>query len=464
MGRSRVPCVGVAMLAFAILLTSTPGSAAPRKPTDNKLKFPIDMPLPPKPKAKKPPQPSGGFGVDEAEVRNATPEQAGAVDQIIDVLGLGYNSFKREQQSNCVDGFINGPRPSTFKTSYHLSLIKSSAQLQEEMKADASASADMFGWSAKASAAYSSQHSSDTNTEYLLLKVRSVATPNITLHRPKLVVELKDQSPAALQQFFNDCGDEYVRAVDFGGEFVALWRYKSDKVEDRNAFEAAFSVSGPSVSVDVDYAQKMQSFKSHMSLALDFDNVGGSGAPTDNSVDAIIKYSLEFPRSLNASNIAYVGFETEPYSKLRVRSGDYQAQRQKVDAARDSLVKRRSYLAFLSDVAKQDFQYGVGDVNAPIRAEIGREIRDTESRIAACAKAPWEPNPCNFPPQLLSFRDDKRVMMPLPSTLDPKSTGRAQWRTSGINRHFKVVGRICFSGDRCASRMEYQTMPRHLWK
>src|SRR6185312_11030959 len=205
LGRSRVPCVGAAMLAFAIMLLSMPSSAAPRNPVDNKLKLPIDMPLPPKPKAKKLPQPSGGFGVDEAEVRHATPEQAGAVDQIIDVLGLGYNSLKRKQQSNCVDGFINGPRPSTYKTSYHLSLIKSSAQLQEEMSADASASDDILGWSAKASAAYSSQHSSDTNTEYLLLKVKSVATPNITLHRPKLAVELKDQSPAALQQFFTDC-------------------------------------------------------------------------------------------------------------------------------------------------------------------------------------------------------------------------------------------------------------------
>src|SRR5437868_3721243 len=121
-----------AIVATGYLASAAPSIAAPKqKPAvDNHLKFPLDMPMPKKAKAE----------IDSIDFDHATDEQRAALDQIIDVLGQGYNSLLREQTGDCVDGVINGSSPSSFQTEYHLSLIKSADQLKEEVAAEASVS------------------------------------------------------------------------------------------------------------------------------------------------------------------------------------------------------------------------------------------------------------------------------------------------------------------------------------
>src|SRR3954471_22736040 len=137
-----------ALVATGYLASSAPSIGAPKpKPAvDNQLKFPLDMP--------RPARNNSAAEINSAEFGNATDEQRAALDQITDVLGQGYNSLLRQQTGDCVDGIINGSAPSSFQTSYHLSLVKSAEQLKEEMSAEASASGSFAGWSAKASAKY----------------------------------------------------------------------------------------------------------------------------------------------------------------------------------------------------------------------------------------------------------------------------------------------------------------------
>src|SRR5436309_2246909 len=148
-----------AIVATGYLAAAVPSIAAPKQNpvVDNNLQFPLDMPLVKKAKAK--PNP-GGVKKFNAGIGIGTDEQRAALDQIIDVLGQGYNSLLRDKTGDCVDGIVNGASPSSFETEYHLSLIKSADQLKEEVAAEASASASMMGWSATATAKYSADHSS----------------------------------------------------------------------------------------------------------------------------------------------------------------------------------------------------------------------------------------------------------------------------------------------------------------
>jgi hypothetical protein len=422
-----------AIVATGYLAAAVPSIAAPKpKPAvDNKLKFPLDMPLPKKAKAE----------INSIDFGRATDEQRDALDQITEVLGQGYNSLSREPTGDCVDGVINGSSPSSFQTEYHLSLIKSADQLKEEVAAEASASASLMGWSAKATAKYSADHSSNANTEFLLVKVKAVASPNVTVHKPKANTRPKDDTPAAYAQFLKECGDQYIRAVDMGGEFVALFKYQSQNDEDRKAFEATFSAGGPSVSVDASYAQKMQAFKSRMQLAGDYERVGGEGVPADTTIDAVLKYSLEFQKTLSAKNMVLIGYQTEDYSKIRLDAGDYRDQRKKAHALREARVKRGNYLEFLAAVQKENLKYGVGDIHAAVRAQITDEYRKSQAFLDNCARDPA--TQCNIPENLQTFTDNGQVQAPTVTSL-PIDGGRISGTTDQPNRSLKIIGRICY--------------------
>jgi hypothetical protein len=429
-----------AIVATGYLAAAVPSIAEPKQNpvVDNHLQFPLDMPLVKKTKAK--PKP-GGVKAFNAGFGHGTDEQRAALDQIVDVLGQGYNSLLREQTGDCVDGIVNGASPSSFATDYHLSLIKSADQLKEEMTAEASASASMMGWSATATAKYSADHSSDASTEFLLVKVKAVASPNVTLHTPKANMLPKDDSPAARGEFFKQCGDQYIKAADMGGAFVALFKYQSENDEDRKAFEATFSASGPSVSVDASYTQKMQAFKSRMQLAGDYNRVGGEGVPADTSIDAVMKYAFEYQKTLTGKNMVLIGYETEDYSKIRVAAGDFHEQRKKVDALRDALIKRRNLATYLGGVQQRLLPFAIGDVHADMRKKLDGEIAQAEDYKVRCGNSPI--GDCNIPANLLTFTLHESSFEPVIRDLSALGDS-VNLVTNDAGRRLKITGRVCW--------------------
>jgi len=148
---------------------------------------------------------------------------------------------------------------------------------------------------------------------------------------------------AAQTKFFQSCGDSYVSGAQIGGEFVALLTYTAKDETDKSSFEAAFSASGMGFSADADFSKKASAFRSQMGLAMESTQVGGSGGPTANTVDAIMAYSLIFNAGLKPDNAALIEFQTDKYSNLGINAADYDDLKEQVDNARRAREAKRVY-------------------------------------------------------------------------------------------------------------------------
>ena len=431
MAYSRLLLSGAAIALMAV----SPALAA----ENNGLKYPIETPLVKKHDPAKKRGPAGW-----ADIHGGTPEQEGALDEIRDVLGQGYNSISHEQLNDCVTGWISAEAPPAFSPTYYLNLIKTSEQLKDEMSAEASVSGSIAGWTAKASAKYESEHASNSNYEFVLVKVKSVSTRKILLHQPKATTTPTDESPAALQKFFQSCGDRYISGAEMGGEFVALMTFTVKDDSDKSSFEAAFSASGPSVSVDASFSTKASAVRSHMSLAMESTQIGGSGGPTANTVDAIMDYSLKFNSTLTAENAALIGIETSKYSKLNLTVDDYDDATEQADNLRAAQIKRDQYIRLIGDQAPILTRYGIGDVHAADRQRLQNEFAQGKSTLANCAKAPWS---CKIPAALSQFAQPpvNEIM-----TGDVGVYGGLNiWNVDEPGRHVAISGNYCFGGDVC---------------
>lgn len=423
--------------AAAALLATTPALAA----QDNGLHFPLNQPLEKKPNPTKPRGPHANW----ADIHGGTDEQQAALDEIRDVLGQGYNSISRTQVNDCVTGWINGEAPTAFSPTYYLNLIKSSEQLKDEMSMEASVSGTIAGWTAKASAKYESEHTSNSSEEFLLVKVKSVSTRKILLHQPKATTTPADESPAAKLKFFQSCGDQYTSGAEMGGEFVALLTYTVKDESDRSAFEAAFSASGAGFSADADFAKKASAFRSQMGLAMEAKQVGGSGGPSANTVDAIMAYSLQFNGTLNPQNAALIGLLHEKYSKLSVDAGDYEAVIDQADQLRDAQTQRAQYLEIINQQKPVLTTYGIGDVHAADRQRLENEFAQGKAMLASCAK---DPSSCRIPSSLTQFvAPAVNPIMVTDLGVFGKLIG---WNVDEAGRHVAISGNYCFGGEYCA--------------
>ncbi|MGF6307866.1 hypothetical protein ABIB82_001903 [Bradyrhizobium sp. i1.8.4] len=413
------------------------------------LKFPIEAPL------EKPHNPATKRGpAGWANLPDGATDQDGSLDEIRDVLGQGYNSLSRQKVSDCVTGWISAQAPTGFSPTYYLNLIKSSEQLKDEMSAEASVSGSIAGWTAKASAKYTSEHESNSNHEFLLVKVKSVSSRKILLHQAKVTTPvataLADEtlSPEAVKaaqaKFFQGCGDSYVSGAEIGGEFVALLTYTAKDETDKSSFEAAFSASGMGFSADADFSKKASAFRSQMGLAMESTQVGGSGGPTANTVDAIMEYSLKFNSTLKPDNAALIGFQTDKYSKLGITTADYDDLKAQVDSLRTAQGQRDQYIHLIDGRQPTLTHYGIGDVHSADRQRLASEFDQGNALLATCAKTPAS---CRIPTSLSQF------VAPAVYDVLTNDVGvfgnQAGWNVDHPKRHLAVSGIYCFGGDSC---------------
>lgn len=441
MPTSRLLLAGAAIALIA---------ASPVSPTRaTSLKFPIEAPLEkPSPQPAKKRGPAGWANLPDG----ATDD--GSLDEIRDVLGQGYNSLSRQRVRDCVTGWISAQAPTGFAATYYLNLVKSSEQLKDEMSAEASVSGSIGAWTAKASAKYTSEHESNSNHEFLLVKVKSVSSRKILLHQAKVTSPLatavadESASPEALKaaqaKFFEGCGDSYVSGAEIGGEFVALLTYTAKDETDKSSFEAAFSASGMGFSADADFSKKASAFRSQMGLAMESTQVGGTGGPTANTVDAIMEYSLKFNSTMKPDNAALIGLQTDKYSKLGLTTADYDDLKTQVDNLRAAQELRNQYIHLIDDRQPTLTHYGLGDVHGADRQRLAGELDQGKAVLATCAKTPTS---CNVPPSLAQFVAPAVYDV---LTNDVGVFGNvAGWNVDHPKRHLAVSGTYCYGGPSC---------------
>jgi hypothetical protein len=196
--------------------------------------------------------------------------------------------------------------------------------------------------------------------------------------------------------------------------------------------------------VDASYTQKMQAFKSRMQLAGDYKRVGGEGAPADTSIDAVMKYSLEFQKTLTGKNMVLIGYEPEDYSKIRVAAGDFHEQRKKVDALRDALIKRRNLMTYLGGVEQILLPFAIGDVHADMRKKLDGEIAQAEDYLDRCGNSPISlAGECNIPANLLTFTLQESSFEPVIRDLSAFGDS-VNLVTVDAGRRLKITGRVCW--------------------
>jgi hypothetical protein len=392
-------------------------------------------------------QTAGAAEVDDAEPVNVTPQQAAILDEVESTFGRGFNTFTKDQLPSCADGQIHGPVPLGRKVDYTLRHVTSSEELSSNLSAEASVKGDFATWSANATAAYNRDTQSDSKSDFVLVRVRVMLTPNVTMHHAKASETPQNDSPAAQQQFFENCGDAFISKVTFGGEFLALLKYEASNEADRQAMNATVSASGLGLSANASLSDDEKKSLSRMSLALDTFVAGGSGGVAGNTPAAVMEYALGFANSVTVDNAVMVGIETAPYRDLHVQVTDLSELTRRYTATQQALAQREEFLAFAKRIPAEDVKYGIGDIYRPAREKVEQEINSTEAYLISCGKTPFQ---CPPNPDLERFARPPGVEMPrvfdLPGNKDDTHT-----ITANYGSYFKVTGTVCYSdgGDMC---------------
>jgi len=390
---------------------------------------------------------TGAAEVNDAEAVNVTPQQAAILDEVESTFGRGFNTFTNEQLPSCVDGQIHGPVPLGRKVDYTLRHVTSSEELSSNLSAEASVGGDFASWSASATASYKRDTQSDSKSEFVLVRVRVMLTPNVTMHHAKASETPQNDSPAAQQQFFTDCGGAFISKVTFGGEFLALLKYEASSEADRQAMNATISASGWGVSANASLSDDEKKSLSRMSLALDTFVAGGSGSVAGNTSAAVMQFALGFANSVTVDNAVMVGIETAPYRDLHVRVADLSGLARYYTATQQALAQREEFLAFAKRIPDEDIKYGIGDVYRPARIKVAQEINATEAYLLSCGKVPFQ---CPPKPDLQHFARPYGVQMPYVVEM-PANKDSTYTINSRSGNYLKIVGTGCFSdgNDMC---------------
>jgi len=220
-------------------------------------------------------------------------------------FGVGYNTLTGQYAGNCtVDvskedikpAGSDEPNPGQL-TKYELSSVQDLSSLSEKLDFSASASASFVAGSVSASTQYVRTRSFNTFHQFLFLDA-TVANATQVWTKPALMpdkLKLRQQNPL---EFFNQCGDSFVKTITEGGELTAVLDISTSAQEDASSLSIAISGDYSTAQGQLALRNQLQSTLLNRQTKVNIMRAGGSQTLPSFSADELIAASLTFPASV----------------------------------------------------------------------------------------------------------------------------------------------------------------------
>jgi len=445
------PCRFHRSILLSIAFLSSAGAIVSVDAHGQGIHYPINQPL----------RHSSGAEIDSVDLDGADKGNSAvqaSLDNVLRNLGRGYNSFTKRFTGDCVTGTIVGPKPTSFAPSYSIQVIRSYEQFASEMSVEASLSSDFASFSGKVHSKFTQSGSSNATREFLLVRERIVAAPDINVHGAKLAVAAPVAGDTASQRgFYLRCGDQFVSQMQMGGEFIAMLSFSKSESELKSELEVDASASGWGVSASAEFNSKMSSLKQESSLQIDATQIGGkvSSLP-EFDLDSLIKYTREFPGQITAETVAPIGVGApEPYTNLGVDTIDLASAHENFDTVTASSMRAAGRIGQAKDLKLLLARYTVpsarsnGDIIDRTDAQM-RSAQDDLAKMNAalknCATYFWQDVACRFDPRFLDYKP----AIPGPIRVAKIDTTHPNSPTNldiPQNMTLELRGQYCWRGD-----------------
>lgn len=307
--------------------------------------------------------------------------------------------------------------------------------------------------------------------------VASVSVTNGTrsISRATISPTLLNLAP---QDFFQQCGTEYVSGVSTTSEFVAVFTITAETQEQLKQMDASLSYAGANISARADFSSRMQHIKSKYDLKVQYDTVGYKTIPNSQNADEVLAFMLGFPdevRQHPENNFSEAIKETTPYAvpsawrqRIRLTGRNIANARevlQRVDLLQEKVefaeangmafypapdathlreisddlaAQRRDILNYIDDCAAD--LYLSSNCAALDRSAINRYLTENRDLGAAQVRLVMLNAKSNLEQPLLNLGPDEHALISITGTINPAGDGLgSSYRAPASFEHFHLV-------------------------
>lgn len=247
------------------------------------------------------------------------------------LLGRGYNGLSGELRGICATGRVISAGNEGKRIDYSLHLASSAEEFRRNVNMSAGASFGLGTWSTDAAVSYFQSAARSRYVDNLIVRV-TVSGPTLSFEPAGLTDAaakfLRDQN-----SFYRVCGNRYVRSLSMGGEFIATIKIETTSETERSELQSTLSVIAKGYgSASASYQEAMSRLNRFTQKDVKILRNGTNDQVPNLEIDALIKYSQEFPTRITATTGVPVGIEFADYQTINPIVETYRAQEILVEA------------------------------------------------------------------------------------------------------------------------------------
>jgi hypothetical protein len=231
-------------------------------------------------------------------------------------FGVGYNHATGALMGNCVTFDRPSFQIKSRNLSYTLEYVQNVETLRRALNISGNASYKGAWGSVDAKTEFFRSISLDTYSLYMLLR-GDLKSDFIAAQNPRITAEIRQKLTPA--QFFQQCGDEYISGVRYGGAVYGLLIINTSSLQEKEELAAKLTAA---TNVGVDATGSLQSSFSRLLTSINYHikyfQEGGSTNSLPSKLDNIDQF-FTFAKSVEANilaNPAVLDVQTKSYRTL----------------------------------------------------------------------------------------------------------------------------------------------------
>jgi hypothetical protein len=245
-------------------------------------------------------------------------------------LGRGYDpTHPLEKKGDCIQFDESAVMESWkdargIKGTFSETRVNSVAQLQKETSMSGSVAGEsLWGGGSVSASRYEKFRSDESSFTWLVNFMVDVGEKTLDGRKVKLTKAAQDLVDAnRLTDFYKMCGTEFVRSIQLGGKFTAVYEISAKETELVNKVAVAASAS---VNTGTWGASGSATFGSYVRDALaksmltkDIDQIGGASLDADVMPENLGTHLTKFQQQLNQGNARVIKIETASWETLGI--------------------------------------------------------------------------------------------------------------------------------------------------
>ncbi|MEO0384191.1 MAG: hypothetical protein AAF234_11635 [Pseudomonadota bacterium] len=225
-------------------------------------------------------------------------------------VGFGRNSINGNHTASAIED-VEPVIVSKVTTTAEIRKISTYEELFREMKVSVSANFPLWSGYGDAKVEFVRTIEFNSTSVYMLVKiVQTLET--VRLRFPKLTNDAKKiLFDKGEKDFIRTFGDEYINAVDIGGEFFAVVEFYSQNLSDKTYINGELDLIAGPVALNATLEQKINKTSNFETVKIDMYRSGSVEKLPDH--EHVIEYALNFPTEISQSGGTEINQVYAPY-------------------------------------------------------------------------------------------------------------------------------------------------------